>query len=183
MKQFPSYEGRTYYFRGTLADAFVPSSKGVQLNRCEFVLKIYSAAYPCELLNGLNCIMNHLRGKGIQCPYPLTSRDGSQLEICSESRLSKRERSDEEREYCAHVLFFIHGDLFDKIDRVHITPRLVYETGKYIGSLDAALQVGCLYSNTWVIISCAPSVQAGYRKQIRVTYHQRGQNHDGHLHD
>ncbi len=148
MKQFSSYMDRNYYFQGTLGDEYVPgSSKGVQANKGgleEFVLKINSMLYPRDLVDGLNCMMSHLRGKGIQCPYPLTSRNGRQLEICSESRLLKRETNDKEKEYCVRVFFFIRGEIFDKIDKVHITPGLVYETGKYVGSLDAALQVGSL---------------------------------------
>ena len=152
MKQFPSYDDRNYYFQGTLGDAFVLNSKGVQQNEIvekEFVLKINSTAFiPCEVIKGLNCIMNHLKGKGVQCPYPLTSRDGRQLEIYSESQLLKNEgnheTSDKEREFGIRVLVFLPGEMLDTIDRVHITPRLMYETGKYIGNLDAALQVCCL---------------------------------------
>ncbi len=164
VKQFPSYDDRNYYFQGTLGDEFVPgSSKGTkdQPNKDgleEFVLKINSMLYPRDLVDGLNCMMSHLRGKGIQCPYPLTSRNGRQLEMCSESRLSKCETNDKEKEYCVRVLFFIRGDVLDKIDKVHITPGLVYETGKYVGSLDAALQVGCVYSSTLDIVYCTSSV-------------------------
>ena len=150
MRQFPSYDDRNFYFQGTLSDSLVPGcSEGFKDNEIgleEFVLKINSTAFiPCKILDSLNNIMNHLKGKGVRCPYPLKSKNGRQLEIYSESQLLRStgsyERSDREREFGIRVLIFLPGELLDKIDRVHITPRLMYETGKYIGKLDAALQV------------------------------------------
>ena len=150
MKQFPSYDDRNFYFRGTLCDTIVPSySEKVKENELsleEFVLKINSTAFiPWKVISSLNNVMNHLRGKGLQCPYPVTSRDGRQLEIFSESQLLKNEgnhgTSDKEREFGIRVLVFLPGELLDTIDRVHITPKLTYETGRYIGSLDVALRV------------------------------------------
>ena len=149
VKQFPSYEDRNYYFQGTLGDAFVAGSRGVQHNEIgakEFVLKINSTVVASyEVIKGFNCVMNHLKGKGVQCCYPLTSRDGSQLELYSESQLLKdggnHEESGKEREFAIRVLVFLPGEMLDSIDRVHITPRLMYETGKYIGNLDVMLQV------------------------------------------
>ena len=151
MKQCPSYDDRNFYFRGTVTDAFVHSCKQPRQGKIgprdvECVLKVNSTAFlPYEVISGSNRIMNHLKRKGIRCSYPLTSRHGRQIELCSEGRLVQNEsRVDGEREFGLRVLAFLPGELMDEIDRSFITPGLLYETGKYIGNLDAALQVQCL---------------------------------------
>ena len=151
MKQCPSYDDRNFYFRGTLADTFVHCDNEIKQGKIgagdvECVLKINSTAFiPYELINSLNCIMNHLKGKGIECSYPLMSKHGKQIEVCSENGLLKNENSrkriDNEREFGVRVLAFLPGEMMDEIDKRFVTPRLMYETGKYIGNLDAALQV------------------------------------------
>ena len=144
VKKMPSYVDRNFYFRGNIAGKFM----GPRANEMtsEFVLKITNASVNCEVTNGLNCALKHLYGKGFQCPYPLASRSGKETEVLNESQLLKgefgnRESRGEENEFCARVLFFIPGEMMDKIDQVYVTPRLMYELGQYIGSIDAALQV------------------------------------------
>ncbi len=167
VKQFPSYDDRNFYFQGTLSDSFVPGcSERVEENKMgleEFVLKINSTAFiPCKILDSLNNIMNHLKGKEVRCPYPLKSKNGKLLEICSESQLLRSEGSCEssgkEREFGVRVLIFLPGELLDKIDRVHVTPKLMFETGQYFGKLDAALQVCVMYmvhTKSYYLCVCA----------------------------
>ena len=42
------------------------------------------------------------------------------------------------KEFCVQLLTFIPGET---LDSVPYTPRLAYEAGRYLGSMDTALQV------------------------------------------
>ena len=144
VKPLSSYVDRNFYFRGNLTGKFSGPKGKETIN--EFVLKITNASVSYEDTIGLNSAMKHLYGKGFQCPYPLLSRSGKETEVLNENQLlkgefSNRESRGEENKFCARVLFFIPGEMMDKIDQVYVTPRFMYEFGKYIGSIDAALQV------------------------------------------
>ena len=144
VKKMPSYVDRNVYFRGNIAGKFMGPRWKETIN--EFVLKITNASVSYEDTIGLNSAMKHLYSKGFQCPYPLASRSGKETEVLNENQLLKGEFGSpesrgEENEFCARVLFFIPGEMMDKIDQVYVTPRLMYELGQYIGSIDAALQV------------------------------------------
>ena len=136
VKQLPSYEDRNYYLTGV--------TEGV--TNCgrrdgEFVLKISNSLMDIELKKGLNAVVSHLYQQGFECPQPLSSRNGKGIEMLSKEQLLAGDPGASEGEgpkFCVQLLTFIPGKTMESIP---FTPRLAYEAGRYVGSIDAALQV------------------------------------------
>lgn len=140
VKQLPSYDDRNFYFRGRL------EVDEIRTEVQEYVAKVSNSLMSCELLDGLNAVMYHLRGKGFHCPSPLLSRKGASVEVVSENHLVGEEQDgkQEQRTFCIRIFTYIPGEVMDKIDKAHLTPSLCYDIGKYIGRMDAALQVSVI---------------------------------------
>jgi len=138
VKQLPSYEDRNYYLAGTT------TAGGESME--EFVLKISNSLMDIEVVEGLNAVTSHLHRQGFNCPQPVPSRKGiAILKISKEQLLTGDPGAREGRkEFCVRLLTFIPGET---LDSVPYTPRLAYEAGRYLGSMDAALQV-CMPSGT-----------------------------------
>ena len=138
VKKLPSYDDRNFYFCGILEDS--ASSNNTE----EYVLKVANSSFPPENFGGLNSVMKYLKSKGFNCPCPLIGRKGSDAEFVSESELSKLtngQTGEDGKKFCVRVLTYIPGELMDKIDKIQITPRLLYDVGNCIGSMDKVLQV------------------------------------------
>ena len=136
MKQLPSYEDRNYYLTGV-----TNSGSGDENTEGEFVLKISNSLMDIELKKGHNDLMTHLYQEGFECPQPLSSRNGNGVEVLSKRQLLAGDSGASEGggpKFCVQVLTYIPGKTMESVP---FTPRLAYEAGRYIGSMDAALQV------------------------------------------
>ena len=132
VKQLPSYDDRNFYFRGS-------PECGDGMN--EYVLKVSNTCFSFEVNQGMNCVMRFLKSREFDCPYPLLSRRGVDVEHVPEMDLIEKDGDCEKRKFSVRVVSFIPGEVMDNIDKIHITPRLLYDVGKYIGRIDTALQV------------------------------------------
>ena len=132
MKQLPSYEDRNYYLAGT-------TTAGDETME-EFVLKISNSLMDAEIKEGLNTVTSYLHRKGFECPQPVPSRKGIVVLKMSKEQLVTGNPGAREgrKEFCVQLLTFIPGET---LDSVPYTPRLAYEAGRYLGSMDSALQV------------------------------------------
>ena len=132
VKQFPSYEDRNYYLAGT-------TTAGDETME-EFVLKISNSLMDAEIKEGLNTVTSYLHKKGFECPQPVPSRKGIVVLKMSKEQLVTGNPGAREgrKEFCVQLLTFIPGET---LDSVPYTPRLAYEAGRYLGSMDTALQV------------------------------------------
>ena len=132
VKQFPSYEDRNYYLAGT-------TTAGDETME-EFVLKISNSLMDAEIKEGLNTVTSYLHKKGFECPQPVPSRKGTVVLKMSKEQLVTGNPGAREgrKEFCVQLLTFIPGET---LDSVPYTPRLAYEAGRYLGSMDTALQV------------------------------------------
>ena len=136
VKQLPSYEDRNYYLTGVTEGVTNCGSRDG-----EFVLKISNSLMDIELKMGLNAVVSHLYQQGFECPQPLSSRNGKGVEMLSKEQLLAGDPGASEGEgpkFCVQLLTFIPGKTLESIP---FTPRLAYEAGRYVGSIDAALQV------------------------------------------
>ena len=135
VKQLPSYEDRNYYLTGVTNCGRDGNREG------EFVLKISNSLKDVELKMGLNAVVSHFYQQGFECPQPLSSRNGKGVEMLSKEQLLAGDPGASEGEgpkFCVQLLTFIPGKT---LDSVPFTPRLAYEAGRYVGSMDAVLQV------------------------------------------
>ena len=140
VKQLPSYEDRNYYLTGVIEDVTNCGSRDGNRER-EFVMKISNSLMDIELKKGHNDLMSHLHQQGFECPQPLSSRNGKGVEMLSKEQLLAGDPGTSEGEgpkFCVQALTFIPGKTMENIP---FTPRLAYEAGRYVGSIDAALQV------------------------------------------
>lgn len=142
VKQLPSYEDRNYYL------TCVTNCGSEDENReGEFVLKISNSLMDIELKKGHNDLMCHLYQQGFECPQPFSSRNGNGVEVLSKRQLLAGDPGANEGggasegggpKFCVQVLTYIPGRTMESVP---FTPRLAYEAGRYIGSMDAAMQV------------------------------------------
>ena len=150
VKQFPSYDDRNFYFRGT-PEGSVNRLEG------EYVLKLNNPQFSSyDVLKGINALLKHLHANGFtQCISPMVSRKGADLlEITGkelfeyDSHLKQSEELKESAYMFSYmkVVTFIPGECLDEVDKCYLTPRLLYDVGKCIGSAEAILRV-CISSN------------------------------------
>lgn len=140
VKELVSYDDRNYCFRGILEG----TTTGVQ----SFVFKVNHAEMTSDLVEGLNAIMNHVHSRGISCPVPLCSRQGSQTVALPHTDLLTWEMppnvNQNENMFCARVLTYINGDCAVS---VRMTPNLLYDIGAFVGNLDHVLSVSRIFNN------------------------------------
>ncbi len=140
VKQLPSYEDRNYYFRATTEKKGEGQGEGE-----EFVLKLFNSVVFTDrtVVEGLNSLLAYLNRRGLTgVAYPIPSRAGLEVEEVSVRRLTpEREEEKGEGTFLLRVMNYIPGEMFDHIDKVHVTPRLLYDIGKYAGRMDSLLQV------------------------------------------
>ena len=140
VKQLPSYEDRNYYLT-VVTEGVTNCGSGDENTEGEFVLKISNSLMDVELKKGHNDLMTHLYQQGFECPQPLSSRNGNGVEVLSKRQLLAGDPGASEGggpKFCVQVLTYIPGKTMESVP---FTPRLAYEAGRYIGSMDAALQV------------------------------------------
>ena len=160
IKPLPSFEDQNVYFRGETLNGTIS----------EFVLKLTNPlCTPTEVIKGLNAMMNHIRACRFQFStcYPLPCKDGTDVmhltadeltnvnysggwsnqvldEIKSDSSLTMSSTSSckqPELRYHVRVLVFIPGQVFDSVDKQHLTPALLQEVGEMIGKLNREVKV------------------------------------------
>ena len=163
VKEFPSYDDRNFYFRGTLetvthaadpvdgmeaANSVTPHAQ-TKLEG-EYVLKLNNPLFASyEVLLGINSLLNHLHANGYtQCIRPLVSRAGADVLEITKEKLKDYESSNSdltekvtESKFFMRVVTFIPGECFDTVDKHHLTPRLLYDVGNCVGSACAILEV------------------------------------------
>ena len=162
VKEFPSYDDRNFYFRGTLDTVThaAHSADGMEAANSatphaqpklegEYVLKLNNPLFASyEVLLGINSLLNHLHANGCtRCIRPLVGRAGADvLEITKEKLMDYESNSDliekiTESKFFMRVMTFIPGECLDTVDKHHLTPRLLYDVGNCVGSACAILQV------------------------------------------
>lgn len=159
VKQFPSYDDRNFYFRGTLEEApsWEPSAtcaantdpKSAEDFEKEYVLKLGNPMFASyEVLNGTNALLNHLHAKGFtRCICPLVGRAGADVMVIARERLREYDSTLEvpekmpEPNVHLRVVTFIPGECFDEVDKHYLTPRLLYDLGHCMGNVNSIMQV------------------------------------------
>ena len=140
VKQLPSYEDRNYYLT-VVTEGVTNCGSGDENTEGEFVLKISNSLMDVELKKGHNDLMTYLYQQGFECPQPLSSRNGNGVEVLSKRQLLAGDPGASEGggpKFCVQVLIYIPGRTMESVP---FTPRLAYEAGRYIGRMDAAMQV------------------------------------------
>ena len=145
VKQLPSYKDRNYYLTGVtegVSEGVTNCGSAGENTEGEFVLKISNSLMDVELKKGHNDLMCHLYQQGFECPQPLSSRNGNPgVEVLSKRQLLAGDPGASGGggpKFCVQVLTYIPGRTMESVP---FTPRLAYEAGRYIGSMDVALQV------------------------------------------
>ena len=159
----PSYHDRNYYFCAVLehfleSTSFQNAQNYLYCDRNKlkqdllqgYILKINNPLFSSyKVLSGVNFLLKHLKSKGFECVQPLTSNIGTDiLQIEGEDLLKFEEdqRSDvmeftRETKFPVRVLTYIPGEIFADVDRKYLTPDLLYEVGKVMGSVSKELHV------------------------------------------
>lgn len=153
IKSFPSYEDRNYYLCGEPLNTAAGS---------EFVLKLNNPGHSSlQVVKGLNNLLLHLNSCGFKfsVPCPLLNSASLHLLELSAAELAEGDISsssesmslqnpangstvvDSSMRYPVRVLSFIPGDLFDNVEKKHLTPALLYEAGVTLATIDKELKV------------------------------------------
>ena len=159
VKQFPAYDDRNFYFRGTLKEAPTwersatctkdTNPKAADSFEKEYVLKLGNPLFASyEVLRGTNALLNHLYANGCtRCIRPLVGRAGADVLVIAREKLREYDNTlvlpEKMVEPNIHlrVVTFIPGECFDEVDKHYLTPRLLYDLGHFMGSANAIMQV------------------------------------------
>jgi hypothetical protein len=157
VKQFPAYDDRNFYFRGTLEEGVKPFAtptaetdpKAAKNFEKEYVLKLGNPLFASyEVLKGTNALLNHLHANGcIWCIRPLVGRDGTDVLVIAREKLCEYDSTlmlpEKVTEPNVHlrVVTFIPGECFDKVEKHYLTPRLLYDLGHHVGTADTIMRV------------------------------------------
>lgn len=162
IKALPSYDDRNYYFKGELehpqleenlkASCSDSTSSAACSQEQEYVLKVNNPVFASfDVLKGINVILRRLCAKGFSCIRPLCSRNNSDAIEVEGKELLKFGDLEEEgadipeatktNKFVVRVMTFIPGEMFDEIEKRFVTPKLLYEVGKYIGRVCEEIQV------------------------------------------
>lgn len=145
VKSLPSYEDKNYYLRGKVPDC----------NYSEFVLKVSNPVYTSfPVVKGLNDLMYHISSKKFKfsTPYPLLSSDGRGILQLASDELSLDTNGldgvlpndtaiKQEMKYHLRLLPYIPGELFDHVEKQHLTPQLLNDVGEVLATIDKELKV------------------------------------------
>ncbi len=134
IKHFPSYDDRNFYFVGT------PTTS----KECtEFVLKILNPLHSeDDVVIGISELWAHIASKGFTYSSCLNNIEGKAISFVPKSLCE--EAAGSTGTYAVRVLHYVSGELFDKIEKHYITPKLLREAGAFLGKLDVALKVKCI---------------------------------------
>ncbi len=131
IKHFPGYDDRNFYFVGTPA----ASKKST-----EFVLKIFNPLHSeHDVVVGISEVWAHIVSKGFNYSSYLHNCEGKAVSFVPKSLCEEAAGSTET--YAVRILHYVSGELFDKIEKRYLTPKLMREAGAFLGKLNAALQV------------------------------------------
>ena len=152
VKRLPSYYDANFYFRGTVRNS--DKGEGTDCTRSindteeEFVLKILNTFNTYERVVGLSALWTHLQMKGLDYTRQLMNKRRSTVTTLTMQELLKLETDGPHRAelkksavFSIRVMRFVPGEIFDKVDKKHLTPKLMYEVGAFIGKVDTALHV------------------------------------------
>ena len=134
LRQLPSYSDVNFYFQG----------KSDAQDQSEFVLKILNCARTSkERALALSALWCHQQEKGLKYTGPILNRQGEMVTVLTSRELLQfqDEVPQEYKEFSARVMRFVPGETLDSLDKQHLTPKLLFEVGAYIGRVDTALQV------------------------------------------
>lgn len=135
VKELPGYEDRNFYFKGRL------NPEAVSCATEEFILKVSHLTNSCELLEGVNEVMDHLKSRDFRCNYAIRNNSGEKIALLSENQLLRGNpsmRTGRAAQYPVRVLTYVPGET---LEAVQITPRLAFDVGMLAGSIDKALLV------------------------------------------
>lgn len=147
VQELTGYEDRNYYFRGRqeiIEDAVGCSdSNRSRLNSKweEFVFKVSHLTNSCELLEGVNEVMDHLRCKEFDCSSAIVNRHGKKISLLSDNQLisgNPTTRAGRSAQYPVRVLTYIPGVMVEDMQMTH---KLAYDIGELAGRVDKALLV------------------------------------------
>ena len=151
VKQFPSYDDRNFYFRGTRENPRSTPSNSANKSQGEYVLKLGNPLfYSLNVMKGINAMLNHLHSNEFsRCIRPLVSREGTDVMEISRKKLLEYQSDlklpnaakEAESNFYMRVVTFIPGECLDEVEKSHLTPRLLYDVGHCVGNADAILQV------------------------------------------
>lgn len=151
VKQFPAYDDRNFYFRGSLERPFATPTTEADSKAAEkeYVLKLGNPLFASyEVLKGTNALLNHLHTNGCSwCIRPLVGRDGTDVFVIAREKLCEYDNTlmlpEKTTEPNVHlrVVTFIPGECLDEVDKHYLTPRLLYDLGHHVGSASAVMQV------------------------------------------
>lgn len=136
IKHFPGYDDRNFYFRGVLCRTE---------KETEFVLKIFNQLHSShEVVVGVSNLWTHLIKKGFTFSSYLRNTEGNAVTFVPKTQCHENDilgTLDKEDTYAVRILHFVQGELLDDIDKRYLTPKLMHNVGKFVGRVDAALQV------------------------------------------
>lgn len=96
---------------------------------------------------GLSALWTHLQMKGLDYTSQVVNKRGNTVTTLTVQELLKFTDGPHETElrrsevFSMRVMKFVPGEILDKVDKQHLTPRLMYDVGAFIGRVDAALYV------------------------------------------
>ena len=141
IKPLQSYYDRNYYFRGQLS--------GVESS--EFILKVFNYVHiSFEIVQEVTAAMKHINSCELffSAPCALKSTNGNECILLTHDELTLKEAETvnstpmkTEEAYSVRVLKYIPGEMFDEVDKRFLTPDLICEIGKMIGSIDKEFKV------------------------------------------
>ncbi|XP_788471.1 hydroxylysine kinase [Strongylocentrotus purpuratus] len=134
LKEFISYDNQNLLIEARRPD----SEPGRRLEK--FVLKLTNSkdSEHFELYQQLNEILLLLRGRGIQCCWPIQNASGKDLTL---ERLSFKHKDREEimtAEFLTRIMTYIPGQFIGGAPL--LTAKMCYEAGQLLGDLSTALQ-------------------------------------------
>ena len=153
VKQLPSYEDRNFYFLGVLSHTDARSGHDTMKPK-EYVLKIFNCLNStADVVHGISALMEHLQARCFSGAELVKSKEGGNIGIVTERDLCEyvvertmegvheNERENGTKIHCVRVIKYLPGELLVSIPKESVSVRLLYDVGKYLGRINAALQV------------------------------------------
>ena len=128
IKELSSYEGRNYFFRGTIEGGKTNKYR----NSDEFVLKV-TQLDGNGLYEEIANVLLFLHERGFPCPQPVETKDGCVCDTVTANEMTAGQTPVEES-YNLCVFVFIHGELM--INYLPKTPLLYYKYGQALGKIN-----------------------------------------------
>ena len=128
IKELSSYEGRNYFFRGT-----IEGGKNKKYRNSDgFVLKV-SQLDINGLYEEIANVLLFLHERSFLCPQPVETKDGYMCDTVTANEMTAGQTPVEES-YTLCVFVFIHGEMM--INYLPKTPLLYYKYGQALGKFN-----------------------------------------------